>query len=137
MEHAIGKVNFLRRGIILISIGLFILVVGVALYLELNTGTRFLMIVLGFSTPFFFIGSLLLRWHYANRKRKIQKPSSRAHARRCDNPKQLEQTTKELADLNDRYMKIFFKPKKLNISSPQGFSPCSRPPTSDQASYSL
>jgi hypothetical protein len=76
MEHAIGKVNFLRRGIISISIGLFILVVGVALYLELNTGIGFLTIILGSSTPFFFIGSLLLRWHYATRKRKIQNPSS-------------------------------------------------------------
>jgi hypothetical protein len=76
MERAIGKVNFLRRGILSILTGLFILVVGVVLYLELNTGTRFLIIILGFSTPFFFIGSLLLRWHYANRKRKIQKPSS-------------------------------------------------------------
>jgi len=35
-------------------------------------------------------------------------------ARRCDNPKQLEQAAKELADLNDCYMKIFFKPKKLH-----------------------
>jgi len=69
MERAIGKVNFLRRGTISISIGLFILVVGLALYLELNTGTRFLIIIIGFSTPFFFIGSLLLRWHYANRAR--------------------------------------------------------------------
>ncbi len=76
MERAIGKVNFLRRGIISILIGLFILVVGVVLYLELNTGTRFLIIILGFSTPFFFIGSLVLRWHYANRKKKIQKLSS-------------------------------------------------------------
>jgi hypothetical protein len=76
MERAIGKVNFLRRGILSILTGLFILVVGVVLYLELNTGTRFLIIILGFSTPFFFIGSLLLRWHYANRERKIQKPSS-------------------------------------------------------------
>jgi hypothetical protein len=76
MERAIGKVNFLRRGIISILIGLFILVVGVTLYLRLNTGTRFLIIILGFSTPFFIIGSLLLIWHYANRKRKIQKPPS-------------------------------------------------------------
>jgi hypothetical protein len=75
MQHAIEKVNFLRRGIISILIGLFILVVGAALYLELNTGTRFLIIILGFSIPFFFIGSLLLRWHYANRKRNGQKPS--------------------------------------------------------------
>jgi hypothetical protein len=74
MERAIGKINFLRRGIIVILVGLFILVVGVALYLKLNTGTRFLTIILGFSTPFFFIGVLLLRWHYANRKRKIQNP---------------------------------------------------------------
>jgi hypothetical protein len=71
MERAIGKINFLRRSIISILVGSFVLVAGVALYLELNIGTRFLVIVLGFSTPFFFIGSLLLRWHYANRK-KIQ-----------------------------------------------------------------
>lgn len=32
-----------------------------------------------------------------------------------DNPEELEQATKELADLNDRYMEIFFKPKNLNI----------------------
>ena len=75
MERAIGKVNFLRRGIISILIGSFILVVGAALYLELNTGTRFLIIILGFSIPFLFIGSLLLRWHYANHKRNVQKPS--------------------------------------------------------------
>jgi len=75
MQHAIEKINFLRRGIISILIGLFILVVGAALYLELNTGTRFLIIILGFSIPFFFIGSLLLRWHYANHKRNGQKPS--------------------------------------------------------------
>jgi len=76
MERAIGKINFLRRGIITILVGLFILVVGVVLYLELKTGTRFLIIILGFSGPFFFIGALLLKWHYANRKRKMQKPSS-------------------------------------------------------------
>jgi len=75
MQRAIEKINFLRRGIISISIGLFILVAGVALYLELNTGTRFLIIILGFSIPFFFIGSLLLRWHYGNHKRNGQKPS--------------------------------------------------------------
>ena len=75
MQRAIEKINFFRRGIISILIGLFILVVGAALYLELNTGTRFLIIILGFSIPFFFIGSLLLRWHYANRKRKRQEPS--------------------------------------------------------------
>ncbi len=77
MESEVGKVNFLRRSIISILAGSFILVAGVVLYLELNTGTRFLIIILGFSTPFFVIGALLLRWHYANRKRKIQKSSSR------------------------------------------------------------
>ena len=75
MQRAIEKINFLRRGIISILIGLFILVVGAVLYLELNTGTRFLIIILGFSIPFFFIGSLLLRWHYGNHKRNGQKPS--------------------------------------------------------------
>ena len=75
MQRAIEKINVLRRGIVSILIGLFILVVGAALYLELNTGTRFLIIILGFSIPFFFIGSLLLRWHCANRKRNGQKPS--------------------------------------------------------------
>jgi len=76
MERAIGKINFLRRGIIAILVGSFILVVGVALYLKLNTGTRFLTIILGFSGPFFFVGALCFRWHYTSRKRKIQKPSS-------------------------------------------------------------
>ena len=71
------RINFLRRGIISILIGLFILVVGAALYLELNTGTRFLIIILGFSIPFLFIGSLLLRGHYGNRKRNGQKHSQK------------------------------------------------------------
>ena len=70
-----GKINFLRRGLISILVGSFVLVVGVALYFILNTGTRFLIIILGFSIPFLFIGSLLLRWHYASRKRKRQEPS--------------------------------------------------------------
>jgi len=71
-----GKINFLRRGLISILVGLSVLVVGVALYFILNAGTRFLIIILGFSVPFFFIGFLLLRWHYANRKRKRQELSS-------------------------------------------------------------
>ena len=76
MERVIGKINFFRRGIISILVGLSILVVGVIIYLELNTGTRFLFIILGFSTASFFVGAFLLRLHYAERKRKIPKPSS-------------------------------------------------------------
>ena len=76
IESEMGTINFLRRGLVSILVGLSILVVGVALYFILNTGTRFLIIILGFSTPFFFIGSLLLRWHYANHKRNGQKPST-------------------------------------------------------------
>jgi len=76
MESEMGKINFLRRGLISILVGLSVLVVGVALYFILNAGTRFLIIILGFSFPFFFIGSLLLRWHFASRKRKRQEPSS-------------------------------------------------------------
>jgi energy-coupling factor transporter transmembrane protein EcfT len=56
MERAMGKINFLRRGIISILIGSLVLVVGLAFYFELNAGTRFLIIILGFSLPFFFIG---------------------------------------------------------------------------------
>jgi len=51
----------------------------------------------------------------------MHREAFRLSARRCDRPKKLEQTTKELADLNDRYMKIFFKPKKLNTSSRKAF----------------
>jgi peptidoglycan/LPS O-acetylase OafA/YrhL len=76
MESAMGKINFLRRGLISILVGSFVLGVGVALYFILNAGTTFLYVILGFSVPFFFIGSLLLRWHFANRKRKRQEPSS-------------------------------------------------------------
>jgi Flp pilus assembly protein TadB len=76
MESAMGKINFLRRGLISILVGSFVLVVGVALYFILNAGTTFLYVILGFSVPFFFIGSILIRWHFANRKRKRQKPSS-------------------------------------------------------------
>jgi len=70
------KINFLRRGLISILVGSFVLVVGVALYFILNAGTTFLYVILGFSVPFFFIGSILIRWHLANRKRKRQEPSS-------------------------------------------------------------
>jgi hypothetical protein len=76
MESAMGKINFLRRGLISILVGSFVLVVGVTLYFILNTGTRFLHVILGFSVPFFFIGSILIRWHFASRKRKRQEPSS-------------------------------------------------------------
>ena len=65
-----GKINFLRRGFISILVGSFVLVVGMVLYFILNAGTRFLYVILGFSVPFFFIGSILIRWHFANRKRK-------------------------------------------------------------------
>ena len=71
-----GKINFLRRGLISILVGSFVLVVGVALYFILNAGTTFLYVILGFSGPFFFIGSILIRWHLASRKRKRQEPSS-------------------------------------------------------------
>jgi hypothetical protein len=76
MESAMGKINFLRRGLISILVGSFVLVVGVTLYFILNTGTTFLYVILGFSVPFFFIGSILIRWHFASRKRKRQEPSS-------------------------------------------------------------
>jgi ABC-type transport system involved in Fe-S cluster assembly fused permease/ATPase subunit len=75
MERAMGKINFLRRGIILILIGSLVLIVGLALYFELNTGATFRNITIGFSIPFFFIGFLLLRWHSTS-KRKKQEPSS-------------------------------------------------------------
>ncbi len=71
-----GKINFLKRGLISILIGSFVLAVGVALYFILNAGTTFLYVILGFSVPFFFIGSILIKWHFANRKRKRQEPSS-------------------------------------------------------------
>jgi hypothetical protein len=76
MESAMEKINFLRRGLISILVGSFVLVVGVALYFILNAGTTFLYVILGFSIPFFFIGSILTKWHFANRKRKRQEPSS-------------------------------------------------------------
>ena len=71
-----GKINFLRRGLISILVGSFVLVVGVALYFILNAGTTFLNVILGFSVPFFFIGFILIRWHFTNRKRNSQKPPS-------------------------------------------------------------
>jgi hypothetical protein len=76
MESATGKINFLRRGLISISVGSFVLAVGVALHFILNAGTTFLYVILGFSVPLFFIGSILIKWHFANRKRKRQGPSS-------------------------------------------------------------
>jgi len=45
MESAMGKINFLRRGLISILVGSFVLVVGVTLYFILNTGTRFLYVI--------------------------------------------------------------------------------------------
>ena len=71
-----GKINFLRRGLVSILVGSSVLAVGVALYFILNAGTTFLYVILGFSVPFLFIGSLLIKWHFANRKRKRQEPSS-------------------------------------------------------------
>jgi hypothetical protein len=61
MERAMGKISFLQRGVILVLIGSLILMVGLALYFELNTGTAFRNITIGFSIPFFFIGFLFLR----------------------------------------------------------------------------
>jgi len=69
------KINFLRRGLISILVGSFVLAAGVALYFILNAGTTFLYVILGFSVPFLFIGSILIKWHFANRKRKRQEPS--------------------------------------------------------------
>ena len=71
-----GKINFLRRGLVSILVGSSVLAVGVALYFILNAGTTFLYVILGFSVPFLFIGSLLIKWHFANRKRKRQETSS-------------------------------------------------------------
>lgn len=75
MVRAIGKINFLRRGIILILIGSLVLVVGLAFYFELNAGTTFRNIIIGFSLPFFFIGFLLLRWHSTSKRKKQEPPS--------------------------------------------------------------
>jgi preprotein translocase subunit SecG len=75
MERATGKIDFLQRGIISILIGWLVLIVGLALYFELDTGVTFLHIIIGLSIPFFFIGFLLLRWHSTS-KRKKQEPSS-------------------------------------------------------------
>jgi len=74
MESPMGKINFLRRGLISILVGSFVLAIGVALYFILNAGTTFLYVILGFSVPFLFIGSILIKWHFANRKRKRQEP---------------------------------------------------------------
>ena len=60
--------NFRLRAIISLAIGFIILIAGVSLYFKLNTGTSFLSAVLGFSTPFFFIGGLLLRAHLGVKK---------------------------------------------------------------------
>lgn len=69
-----GKISFLKRGLISMLVGSFVLVVGVALYLTLNAGTTFLYVTLGFSVPFFFIGSILIRWHFADLRRKRHEP---------------------------------------------------------------
>lgn len=57
------SINFRVRGIILLAVGFIILIAGVSLHFELNTGTSFPSAVLGCSIPFFFIGGLLLRAH--------------------------------------------------------------------------
>jgi len=55
-------------------IGLIILVVGVAaLYVKL-IGTTLLPFILGFSIPFFFIGFILIRWHFAPLRRGDRPP---------------------------------------------------------------
>jgi len=54
------SINFRLRAIISLAIGFIILIAGVSLYFKLDTGTRFLSAVLGFSTPFFFIGGCFL-----------------------------------------------------------------------------
>jgi TctA family transporter len=72
VSSTIGQINFLLRGIISLTIGLIILVVGVvALYGKLIE-TTLLPAIMGFSFPFIFIGFLLIGWHFANLKRKRQ-----------------------------------------------------------------
>jgi hypothetical protein len=68
------SINFRLRAIVSLAIGFIVLIAGVSLYFKLNTGTRFLSAVLGFSTAFFFIGGLLLRAHL--RVKKGQPPFS-------------------------------------------------------------
>jgi hypothetical protein len=76
MSSSIGQISFLLRAIISFIIGLIILVVGVAaLYVKLIE-TTLLPFILGFSIPFFFIGFILIRWHFATLKKRRQNPSS-------------------------------------------------------------
>ena len=74
MSSTIGQINFLLRGIISLVIGLIILMVGVVAFYGKLIGATLLLAIMGFSFPFFFIGSILLRWHLANRKKERQKP---------------------------------------------------------------
>ena len=74
MLSSSGRISFLLRTIISFMIDLIILVVGVvALYAKL-IGTTLLPFILGFSIPFFFIGFILIRWHFATLKKKRQNP---------------------------------------------------------------
>ena len=68
------SINFRVRAITTLIIGFVILVVGLALYFQLNAGTTFFSVVLGLAIPFFFIGGLLLRAYH--RVKKGQPPFS-------------------------------------------------------------
>jgi len=74
MPSTRGQINFRLRGIISLVIGLIILVVGVGAFYGELIGTTLLLAIMGFSFAFFFVGSILLKWHLANRKRERQKP---------------------------------------------------------------